>query len=218
MKKITGFLIIMILLLHSFSLSSALAGQEEKAKQTNELPLILLGTVQFSDQIPLAIIQDKRTLKKGLYSIAEEVSGYKITAIRRGKVVLLKKGKLTTLEFPFGAIMDIAIPLSDTEKIINKQAALKKIPTLQAGLKLATPLPFIENGKIQGIKVTNVRDAKFFEKIGVKEGDVILKVNGEKIDSWRKPFELYHRLKNEDTFTLEVMRQEKVRHLTYYIN
>jgi len=127
-----------------------------------------------------------------LDKIGNKVLGYQIAKILRGQVVLLRNGKTFILNFPLGSEVEPIVTVSEDKRIINRNAVSKKVPDLNAAFKQAVPIPFIESGKIIGIKVTNIKDKSLAMKAGIKEGDVIMSVNNLKMDSLRRAMKILH--------------------------
>ena len=184
-----------------------------------KLPFGLLGTIVESDSTKsIAVIQNVDSKKQGVYKIADKILGYEVIKIKRGKVSLLKDGKVLTLELPLGSeVVPIAI-VSSNERIINRNALAKKIPDLNTALTQAIPIPYIESGKIMGLKIAKPKDKALLEMAGLKEGDIATKINGERIGSMQKALELYRKLKNQDKIDLEIKRGIITKTLTYHIN
>lgn len=184
-----------------------------------EPPLKLLATL--SDKDPnqsIAVIKHLGFNTQGIYKALDKISGYQIVRIRRGRVTLLKDGKLSSLEFALGSDFDPIVAISDKERIVNRHALLKKVLGLYKAFAQAIPIPYIEAGKIMGFKIAKPKDDGLLEMAGLKEGDIATKVNGERIESIKKALEMYRRLRNEDKIDLEIIRGPTVQVLTYHIN
>lgn len=186
---------------------------------SSDLPLKLLGTIIEPDlEKSAAVIVNQLSHKQGVYKVSDKVIDYQIVKIARGKVTFLKDAKLYVLSFVLGSEAAPVIAVSDDKMIINRQALLKKIPDLITALQQAIPLPHIEKGKIIGLKLTHFKDKELAKSVGIKEGDVLTKINGAKIDSITNALNVYQQVKNQDKIQVEIKRGAKSQSLTYYIN
>ena len=95
---------------------------------------------------------------------------------------------------------------------------LKNLPDL---LQQATAVPNIvpgSGGEVDGFKMLGVEPNSVFSQIGIKVGDVIKGVNGERVNSPAKAMELYNQLRNEGRIELEIERDGRPTTLNFNIN
>lgn len=86
--------------------------------------------------------------------------------------------------------------------------------------KLATQariVPSFKNGKANGFKLFSIRPDSLYAKIGIKNGDIIQQINGYEINSPDKALEIYSKLKDAQTITVDLLRRGKSRTMTYNI-
>jgi len=179
----------------------------------------LLGTILESNPgNSFAVIKDSDSEKQGIYKIGNKVLGYQIAKILRGQVILLRNGKTFILNFPLGSEVEPIVTVSEDKRIINRNAVSKKIPDLNSAFKQAVPVPFIESGKIIGIKVTNIKDKSLAMKAGIKEGDVIISINDRNIGSMRNALKILQEMRGQEKFDIVVKRGNDIKNLIYYLN
>jgi len=75
-----------------------------------------------------------------------------------------------------------------------------------------------EGDTLKGFKITFVRRGSPFAKLGVKRGDIIKSINGQKIDSYNAAFETYKNIGNVENLTLVIQRGKEEMELEYEIN
>lgn len=188
-----------------------------ETKESN-LPVILLGTIVESKPADsLAVIKETTSQKQRVCKVGEQILSYQIVKILRAQVVLLKEGKISLLDFPLGGDLEPIVAVSSDERIINRSALAKKIPDLNTAIQQAIPIPYIESGKIAGFKITKLKDKALAKMAGIKEGDVVMSVNGDRLNSLRDTLDIYSRVKNEEKINLEIKRGDKVQNLVYHI-
>ncbi len=179
----------------------------------------LLGTIFESEpRNSFAVIKNMDSEKQGIYRIGNQIFGYQVAKILRGQVILLRDGKTFVLNFPLGSEVEPIVTVSEDKRIINRNAVSKKVPDLNAAFKQAVPIPFIEAGKVTGIKVTNIKDKSLALQAGIKEGDVIISINDRNIDSMRNAVKILQEMRGQEKFDIVVKRGRDIKNLTYYLN
>ncbi|MBI1947596.1 MAG: hypothetical protein HYS27_18040 [Deltaproteobacteria bacterium] len=79
-------------------------------------------------------------------------------------------------------------------------------PVLDALLTGARATPRFEHGKLTGVRLSAIRPGSLYATAGLKNGDVVVAVNGESADDPGRALELWARLKGERTLELSVLR------------
>ncbi len=97
-------------------------------------------------------------------------------------------------------------------KMIDKQLA--DLPTLQSQARV---VPHYKDNAYQGFKLVGVRPGSLYRAIGIRSGDVITAVNGNKIDSPNKALELFEQLKSSSNISVEIERRGQPKTLGYTI-
>lgn len=91
---------------------------------------------------------------------------------------------------------------------------LKDLPRLQQDGRV---VPHYKDNQYQGFKLVGVRPGSLYRAIGIRSGDVITAVNGNKIDSPNKALELFEQLKNSSNISVEIERRGQPKTLSYNI-
>jgi general secretion pathway protein C len=105
-----------------------------------------------------------------------------------------------------------AYDYSIDRKMLDNQ--LKDLSKLQ---QEARPVPHYKDNQYQGFKLVGVRPGGLYRAIGIRSGDVITAVNGNKIDSPNKALELFEQLKSSSNISLEIERRGQPKTLNYTI-
>ena len=79
----------------------------------------------------------------------------------------------------------------------------------------ARVIPHYRGGKPRGFKIVGVRPGSLYSHVGVRSGDILKSVNGEEINSPTKALQLFEKLKNSDSVTLDVERRGRKQTLEY---
>ena len=75
-----------------------------------------------------------------------------------------------------------------------------------------------KDNKLEGFRISFIRKGSPFAKLGVKRGDVIKAINGQKIDSYNAAFGVYKNISNIDNMTLVIQRGKEEMELEYEVN
>lgn len=107
--------------------------------------------------------------------------------------------------------------LSDGKFVVDQKDVLASTENMSQILTQARALPFIEQGKTVGFRISEITPGSIYEKIGLQNGDVIQKVNSQDVDDPAKFFQLYQGLKNEQSITIDLLRGGQRQTLNYEI-
>jgi general secretion pathway protein C len=87
--------------------------------------------------------------------------------------------------------------------------------------KLATQIRVVPHkgpdGEIDGYRLSAIRRGSLFDKLGVKNGDIVHDVNGHSLTSADGALKAYQALQNESSFTFEVTRRNKKQTFEYEV-
>ncbi len=84
-------------------------------------------------------------------------------------------------------------------------------------LNQARVVPFEKDGGFEGYQIKAIDPGSLYDKLGLKNEDVILEVNGNQIDSPEKAMELFKVLRSEKNFSLKLQRGGDPVNLTYHV-
>lgn len=98
---------------------------------------------------------------------------------------------------------------STTTKVeLSRLKKQKAINDLSAVIQQARMTPSFRCGKVNGFKIFAIEPGSIFEALGLKNGDVVMKVNETAIDSAEKAVPILEVVKLADSFTIEILRTE----------
>ena len=81
----------------------------------------------------------------------------------------------------------------------------------------ARVVPAMKNGKASGFKLYAVRPTSIFAKLGLENGDTIVRVNGFDLTTADKALEVYTKLRDASTIQIDLERRHQPLTLTYSI-
>lgn len=201
----------------------------------SSLPLNLIGTiVHINPGKSVATIQLRTTNEVIPYLPNDEIATIAVLIrVERRKAIIrnTQNSRLEYIEIPEDAKISFAKTSTPTsEGVFTKQGEtisikrsdlnnyLKNLPDL---LQQATAVPNIvpgTGGEVDGFKILGIEPNSVFTQIGLKVGDVLKGVNGERVNSPAKAMELYNSLRNEGRIELEIERDGKNTTQVFNIN
>jgi general secretion pathway protein C len=201
----------------------------------SKLPLNLIGTiVHVNPGKSVATIQLKTTNMVTPYLPNDQIENMAtLIRVQRRKAIIrnLENSHLEYIEIPDDTKVSFAKTAAPaTAGVFTQQGDtiaikrtdlnnyLKNLPDL---LQQATAVPNIvpgTGGEVDGFKMLGIEPNSVFSQIGLKVGDVLKSVNGEKVNSPAKAMELYNSLRNEGHIELEIERDGRPTALNFNIN
>lgn len=215
---------------------------ENAAPVKTQLPLNLIGTVIFQDMNrSLATIEDRSASAVFPVRVDDEIPGKaRIRSIEARKVVFinLENNRPEFIDLPedspgINPIVPIrsSVPTpsaSKNKKGIEKLSATRfnvsrsELDSAFANfgmvLTQAKAIPNFENGVQQGYKLTQIVPQSIYDKIGLKNDDVIMGINNESVNDPAKAFGLLNELKTSNHLELRIKRNGKETVINYDIN
>ena len=79
-------------------------------------------------------------------------------------------------------------------------------------------MSLIKSGKKAGFRIHYLTDGKDFKKMGIKNGDIIRKVNGLDINDVSDVLNVVYKLSTENRFEVEVKRKSQKKILNYRLD
>ncbi|MFQ5464610.1 MAG: type II secretion system protein GspC [Thermodesulfobacteriota bacterium] len=107
---------------------------------------------------------------------------------------------------PSGATLKYARKTGARQWELDQKAVLSSLEDMGQVLKDARLTPMLENGAVAGFQVTEIRARGVFDALGLKNGDILKRVNGYEITSPEKAVQVLSALKGQRSIDLDVVR------------
>lgn len=190
------------------------------------LNIKLLGTVVAGENSAAVIAVQGSPQEKAVFIGSMIQSGVKLHSVeadavivdRNGnleKIVMVKSGQLASTPMTPSLQLNRSVrPV--TGSMINQQAmpAVASAEFLQL-LSQARVTPHFANGKADGFLVNNIVPDSIYAKAGLRNGDVVRKVNGQTINNAQQAMAMYQALQNGGGLEVELLRAGQVQQLHY---
>lgn len=188
--------------------------------------LRLLGVVMGSERGVFAIVEELATKRQVLYRLHDQIPDLgEVSAIRRDGMVVRSGDQeelleLMTTDKPVVAVTPASAPVlsapgAPIKKVIDRrevEAAMADLPKL---LTQARAVPYMVNGAPNGYRMDYIAPASFYEKIGIRSGDVLQRVNGVDVRDPSTMLSLFQQLKNERTVKVDMVRNNQKTTMTF---
>lgn len=197
---------------------------------SEELGLALSGTVSGSPEVARAIIKDLKTGALDLYKIDQTVGDARIESIEENAVVLVCDGQRTVLKLNIaqsGSNNNTQLSPSQTANEMSNVAKTDlsskktdtdvqtKIGCVEAVLNNAAIEPYFVDGQIQGLQITGLENLNFAKDIGLKNRDVIRLVNGHRLTSKQKAYQVFKKAKSQPAIDIDLLRDNNTKKLSF---
>ena len=137
----------------------------------------------------------------------EEYEGWTLAEIKP-QYVIWKYGREQKKIAMWDQVQSLKLVRGKTNKISVSKAETKEIlEDPNAFLKQALFKPNSKGGKTQGFKVTNIKTNSLLKKLGLENGDVLMRINGEMITGPTKLLQVYGSLGGASAISIDVERK-----------
>lgn len=107
--------------------------------------------------------------------------------------------------------------VSENSWVIDQKAVADSLNDMSRVLSDARLTPKVSDAGVEGFTVTEIKPRGIFDAIGLKDGDVLTKINGYEIDSPEKAVQVLSALRGETNIDLDILRGGKPKSLHYTI-
>ncbi len=198
--------------------------QSTEAPKT-KLSLRLVGASVTEGGEPFAIIEDTKKKEQDVFDLDESVFGYaKLIEIKPESVRLERNGTIELLVLEAGeggSITESSSGVSASEDgsefTVAEDELSKALANLPRLLSQARAVPYFRDGQSVGMRLFAIRRGSLYEKLGLKNGDILTGINGNNLSDPSQALKLFELLKNERSINVVLERQGNSKELKYAI-
>ena len=208
----------------------------ESGAPTSRVPLNLaaklklLGVVIGDHEGVSAIVEELSSKRQLFFLLHDQIPDVgEISEIRRDGIVVRQGNQQELLELaasqvekppsapvPAGTAA-VPVPGSPVRTVLDRRDVEQAMGDLPKLLSQARAVPYMVNGAMNGFRLDFIAPSSFYEKIGLKYGDVLQQVNGVDIRDPGTMLTLFQQLRNEKTVKLDVLRNNQRTAMTFDI-
>ncbi len=195
----------------------------------------LRGTAVRSQGDSFAVIEDRGTRKEDLYRVGDIILGEaKLIQILEDRVVLLREGRKETLELfaeeepAKGGRREVASTRTETSGpaggirrlgsnrwSVSREEVESAKTNMSQLMTQVRIVPNFSEGKPDGFKLLSIKRGSLFDRLGLRNGDVIRKINGVPLDNPEKVFEVYEGLESGQSIAVDILRGKREQTFNY---
>lgn len=98
---------------------------------------------------------------------------------------------------------------SSTRVTMDRDTAAEYLGDPTKLLDQALYKPYKKDGEVVGFKISNIKKDSLLRKVGIRNNDVLLRINGTTVNDPGSLMEAYSALSNAETATIDIMRKNK---------
>jgi general secretion pathway protein C len=192
------------------------------APPPSPLSLTLIGTFVTDGQEPYAIIEDKKKQTQDMFLLGDSIfEQATLKKIYQDRVEIERLGKLEVLKLDdFGGGDSPAgggISSNGDDFVVDEAELDKGLENLPLLLTQARAVPYFKDGRSIGLRLFAIKSGSLYEKIGLKNGDILKAINGNSLADITQALKLFEQLKQERSINLVLEREKQDREFKYTI-
>lgn len=218
----------------------------EKAIKSS-LDVKLIGTAVFSvPQMSVCVVQDRAAQAIQIAHIGESIKDALLVKVERLKILLQRNGRLEFIEseerpLPFRTAGDVTTSLappagvppppapppssddgikweSDGKAVIRQAEVEAALQNMSQVITQARVVPNLTaDNKQDGFKIFAIKSGSIYSRIGLKDGDVLKRINGQDLNSIEQGMQLFSALRNEKSISIDLVRDGQKRSFFFEI-
>ncbi|HEY6871893.1 MAG TPA: type II secretion system protein GspC [Geobacteraceae bacterium] len=205
----------------------------KSAPATSQKDLVLLGTAVGSFRETFALIQRTSSKEERVFRLGDQVYDLgPLVAVKKemaeiqaggNRIKLLTPSaageaeKAPSPQPPGGAPAGLASQVGAGSFVVDQRALNAALDNIGQAMTDARLLPSVKDGKVEGFRASEVKPAGVFGMVGIRNGDVLLRINDFPIDSPEKAIQSFVSLKGQSRIKLDLIRDGQPTTFTYDI-
>jgi general secretion pathway protein C len=192
--------------------------------------LKLLGVVIGDRGGVSAIVEEQLSKRQLFFRLHDQIpDAGEISEIRRDGIVVSQGDQQELLELAASqtekppsapvptASAVVPVPGRPVRTTLDRREVDQAMGDLPKLLSQARAVPYMVNGAMNGFRLDFIAPSSFYEKIGLKYGDVLQQVNGVDIRDPSTMLTLFQQLRNEQSVKLDILRNNQRTAMTFDI-
>lgn len=205
----------------------------QAAPATAPSELMLIGTVVGSFRETFALVRHMTKQEERVYRLGDMVfdAGRLVEVNKESAFIVINNKKVELLTpmsppvtspvgQPAPATQHATVAVASTgagSYVIDQRALNAALDNPAQAMSDARLLPSQKDGKVEGFRASEVKPNGVFAMLGIKNGDVLLRLNDFPMDSPDKALQSFIALKGQNRLKLDVVRDGQPQTLTYEI-
>jgi general secretion pathway protein C len=193
--------------------------------------LTLLGTAVGSFRETFALVLKGTTHEERVFRLGESVfSAGPLVAVKKDVAEIMVGGKRVKILTPNAVAAEaaaqpaaaqpaggLAAQTGSGNYVVDQRALNSALDNIGQAMTDARLLPSLKDGKVEGFRASEVKPQGIFGTIGIRNGDVLLRMNDFPIDSPEKAIQSFASLKGQSRIKLDLIRDGQPTTFNYEI-
>lgn len=182
----------------------------------------LKGTVAVDSSFGFIIVEERGKNKQKLYRIGEMVGSAKLVSITRNTAILRSGEREITMKVKAtadGLLLSqgsrSSIGVLPPGISISKQEMTESLGDLKSIMSQAVVRPYINAGVQEGFIVSNIVANSLYQRLGLRDGDIIVNVNQKNLTSADDVLQLVGLMQAGGNVTVNIKRNGKDETISY---
>ena len=197
----------------------------------------LVGTITGPGGHSWAILQEKGSRKQQVFRVRGNIEGGRIVKVSRSQIEIERDGKREILKLaeeqagprppvreltppgpaPAPAKGEVVRRLSANRFLVNREDVNAAVGDINQFMTQARLRPHFEMGRPMGYSVSEVVPGSLMEKLGLRNNDIIKKVNGMAVTQPEEVMQAYAQLQRDSNIEVEIERGGRAEVFRYEI-
>jgi general secretion pathway protein C len=210
------------------------AGARTGVATSDRHPALRLWGVAYSGATARAVIEDVAAHRQDLFGVGDRIGESRIASIDWDRVTLDGPGGEQTLALvspgaavgdgpppppaapPAGAAPDDRIrQTAENAFVVDRRALAGAVDNMSGLLTQLRAVAEVRDGRPAGFRLFQIREGSLFSRLGLRNGDVVQRVNGGTIADPTALLGFLQRLGQEPRVALDIVRADTPRTLVY---
>lgn len=193
--------------------------------------LILTGTAVGPEKLSYAVIINKKVKTDGqeIFTYGDNVFNYGVlTKIEKEAIELTRDNIAYTIRLPVEEVplpateasvhtAAIARKIGDREYVLDSRKVRQSLDNPEKLLTDARLLPNFVDGKQKGFRISEVKPEGLYHNLGLKNGDILLRINGLAISNPEVAIQAMSALRGMNSVDLDIIRDNNKMSMSYKI-
>ena len=203
-----------------------------RPSDTADAPPVRLVGVGFRDGEARAAIEDVASRRQELVGVGDAVAGGRVTAIAWDHVVIATERGERVLEVAHAPEREAEPPpaaapivraaagtlvrqTSPTAFLVDRRELAGAVDDMSGLMTQLRAVAEVEDGRPAGFRLFQIREDSVFRRLGLENGDVVQRVNGQAVADPATLLAFLQRLRTEPRVALQIRRGQERRTLVY---
>jgi len=180
----------------------------------------LKGTIAGGSSFGFIIVEERGKDKQRLFRLGDMIGSARLVKITRNTAIIKSGGREIVLkikETPEGSLLSRSpqAHMPNSGMALSKVEVTEKLRDLKTIMTQATVRPYLADGVQEGFIVSEIKPDSLYLKLGLQNGDIIIDVNGKRMQSADDILQLVNVMQSGGDIALSVKRNGKTETINY---